>query len=75
MKASHRGGVLVRGLGAEACWQVGCVMNFLLGVTTSVCLNVHQELEAAFQPDTSLVSVMAVNNEIGVKQPIRDIGK
>ncbi|XP_010720559.2 cysteine desulfurase, mitochondrial, partial [Meleagris gallopavo] len=34
-----------------------------------------KELEAAFQPDTSLVSVMAVNNEIGVKQPIRDIGE
>uniref|UniRef100_A0A8C2UGM6 Cysteine desulfurase n=1 Tax=Coturnix japonica TaxID=93934 RepID=A0A8C2UGM6_COTJA len=34
-----------------------------------------KELEAAFQPDTSLVSVMAVNNEIGVKQPIGDIGE
>ncbi|KAJ7414851.1 RNA-binding protein 12 [Pitangus sulphuratus] len=34
-----------------------------------------KELEAAFQPDTSLVSVMTVNNEIGVKQPIRDIGE
>uniref|UniRef100_A0A8C9EKI3 Cysteine desulfurase n=1 Tax=Pavo cristatus TaxID=9049 RepID=A0A8C9EKI3_PAVCR len=34
-----------------------------------------KELEAAFRPDTSLVSVMAVNNEIGVKQPIRDIGE
>lgn len=35
----------------------------------------HQELEAAFQPDTSLVSVMTVNNEIGVKQPVGDIGE
>uniref|UniRef100_A0A803W1U8 cysteine desulfurase n=1 Tax=Ficedula albicollis TaxID=59894 RepID=A0A803W1U8_FICAL len=34
-----------------------------------------KELEAAFQPDTSLVSVMTVNNEIGVKQPIYDIGE
>ncbi|RLV92839.1 hypothetical protein DV515_00013631 [Chloebia gouldiae] len=34
-----------------------------------------KELEAAFQPDTSLVSVMTVNNEIGVKQPIHDIGE
>lgn len=34
-----------------------------------------QELEAAFQPDTSLVSVMTVNNEIGVKQPVHDIGE
>uniref|UniRef100_A0A8B9NQM4 Cysteine desulfurase n=1 Tax=Accipiter nisus TaxID=211598 RepID=A0A8B9NQM4_9AVES len=34
-----------------------------------------KELESAFQPDTSLVSVMTVNNEIGVKQPIRDIGE
>uniref|UniRef100_A0A5F9CSC4 Cysteine desulfurase n=1 Tax=Oryctolagus cuniculus TaxID=9986 RepID=A0A5F9CSC4_RABIT len=34
-----------------------------------------QELEAAIQPDTSLVSVMTVNNEIGVKQPIAEIGR
>ena len=32
-------------------------------------------LEAAIRPDTILVSVMAVNNEIGVLQPIRDIGR
>ncbi|NP_001407368.1 cysteine desulfurase isoform 3 [Mus musculus] len=34
-----------------------------------------KELEAAIQPDTSLVSVMTVNNEIGVKQPIAEIGE
>ncbi|XP_015428544.1 PREDICTED: cysteine desulfurase, mitochondrial [Dufourea novaeangliae] len=32
------------------------------------------ELEAAIKPETSLVSVMMVNNEIGVKQPIAEIG-
>ncbi|KYM95024.1 PREDICTED: cysteine desulfurase, mitochondrial [Cyphomyrmex costatus] len=32
------------------------------------------ELEAAIRPSTSLVSVMMVNNEIGVKQPIEQIG-
>jgi cysteine desulfurase len=32
------------------------------------------ELEAAIRPDTALVSVMAVNNEIGVRQPLADIG-
>lgn len=32
------------------------------------------ELEKAMTPDTSLVSIMTVNNEIGVKQPIADIG-
>lgn len=32
------------------------------------------ELDKAMTPDTSLVSVMAVNNEIGVKQPIDEIG-
>ncbi|XP_053551836.1 cysteine desulfurase [Bombina bombina] len=32
-------------------------------------------LEKAIRPDTSLVSVMAVNNEIGVCQPIEDIGR
>ncbi|XP_066442591.1 cysteine desulfurase isoform X1 [Eleutherodactylus coqui] len=31
-------------------------------------------LEKAIQPDTSLVSVMTVNNEIGVTQPVADIG-
>jgi len=33
-----------------------------------------QELEAAITPETSLVSVMAVNNEIGVIQPLAEIG-
>lgn len=31
-------------------------------------------LEAAFRPDTILVSVMAANNEIGVLQPLAEIG-
>ncbi len=34
-----------------------------------------QELEAAIRPDTALVSLMAVNNEIGVIQPLEEIGK
>ena len=33
------------------------------------------ELEAAMQPETSLVSVMALNNEIGVVQSLREIGE
>ena len=33
------------------------------------------ELEEAFRPDTILVSVMAANNEIGVLQPLSEIGK
>lgn len=33
-----------------------------------------EELEKAITPDTSLVSVMTVNNEIGVKQPVAEIG-
>jgi cysteine desulfurase len=33
------------------------------------------ELEAALRPDTALVSVMAANNEIGVLQPIGEIGR
>lgn len=34
-----------------------------------------KDLKSAMQDDTSLVSVMTVNNEIGVKQPIAEIGK
>ena len=34
-----------------------------------------QNLEAALTPDTSLVSIMTVNNEIGVRQPINEIGE
>jgi cysteine desulfurase len=33
------------------------------------------QLEAAIRPDTALVSIMAVNNEIGVIQPLEAIGK
>jgi len=33
-----------------------------------------KELEAAIRPDTALVSVMHVNNEIGVVQPVEEIG-
>ncbi|TNN40627.1 Cysteine desulfurase, mitochondrial [Liparis tanakae] len=32
-------------------------------------------LEASIRPDTSLLSVMTINNEIGVKQPIKEIGQ
>ena len=34
-----------------------------------------EQLKAAVRPDTVLVSVMAVNNEIGVIQPLAEIGK
>ncbi|XP_025787780.1 cysteine desulfurase, mitochondrial isoform X2 [Prionailurus bengalensis] len=47
---------------------------FTSGATESNNIAV-KELEAAIQPDTSLVSVMTVNNEIGVKQPIAEIGQ
>lgn len=33
------------------------------------------QLEAAIRPETALVSIMAVNNEIGVIQPLEEIGK
>lgn len=33
------------------------------------------ELEAAIRPETALVSIMTVNNEIGVIQPVEEIGK
>ncbi|KAF9792848.1 cysteine desulfurase NFS1 [Thelephora terrestris] len=44
-----------------------------LGVQRDGVLDL-QELEAAIRPDTSLVSVMTVNNETGVIQPVKDIG-
>jgi cysteine desulfurase len=34
-----------------------------------------EDLEAAMRPDTAIVSVMAVNNEIGVIQPMEEIGR
>ena len=34
-----------------------------------------EELEAAIKPETALVSIMTVNNEIGVIQPMEEIGK
>ncbi|AFY85710.1 cysteine desulfurase family protein [Chroococcidiopsis thermalis] len=34
-----------------------------------------EKLEQAFRPDTILISVMAANNEIGVLQPLAEIGK
>ena len=34
-----------------------------------------EALEAAIRPDTSIVSIMTVNNEIGVIQPMEEIGK
>ncbi|KAI1446242.1 cysteine desulfurase [Annulohypoxylon stygium] len=34
-----------------------------------------EELEAAIRPETAIVSIMAVNNEIGVIQPLEEIGK
>lgn len=33
------------------------------------------QLQEAIRPDTALVSVMAVNNEIGVRQPLQEIGQ
>ncbi|PNS16664.1 Cysteine desulfurase, mitochondrial [Sphaceloma murrayae] len=34
-----------------------------------------EELEKAMRPDTMLVSIMTVNNEIGVVQPVDEIGR
>nr|KAF6358705.1 NFS1 cysteine desulfurase [Pipistrellus kuhlii] len=47
---------------------------FTSGATESNNIAI-KELEDAIQPDTSLVSIMSVNNEIGVKQPISEIGQ
>ncbi|KAK7509686.1 pyridoxal phosphate-dependent transferase [Phyllosticta citriasiana] len=34
-----------------------------------------EDLEKAIRPDTALVSIMTVNNEIGVVQPVEEIGR
>ncbi len=34
-----------------------------------------QHFQDCIRPDTSLVSIMMVNNEIGVKQPVKEIGE
>jgi len=44
-----------------------------LGVQQNGLVNL-EELEAAIRPDTSLVSIMTVNNETGVIQPMKEIG-
>ena len=46
-----------------------------LPVQSSTGLVNMEELENAMRDDTLLVSVMAVNNEIGTRQPIEEIGK
>lgn len=44
-----------------------------LPVGTNGIINL-EDLDKAITPTTSLVSIMTVNNEIGVKQPIEEIG-
>jgi len=34
-----------------------------------------EELERALRPDTLLCSIIHINNEIGVMQPLEEIGK
>ena len=45
-----------------------------MGTSLDLCFSVPQLLEDTIRHETSLVSVMAVNNEIGVKQPMKEIG-
>ena len=45
-----------------------------LGVDANGLIDLH-ELEASIQPNTKLISIMHVNNETGVIQPIEDIAK
>jgi cysteine desulfurase len=51
----------------------GCEVTWL-GVGADGLIDLD-ELEAAFRPETILVSIMAANNETGVLQPIAEIGK
>lgn len=58
---------------ARAMEQRG-VRVTLLGVDEDGLLNL-EDLRRAVGPETALVSVMAVNNEIGVIQPLAEIGE
>jgi len=58
-----------RRLEVEDGWDVT-----YLPVDTDGLVNL-EELEGAIRPDTAMVSVMYVNNEIGVVQPIKEIGE
>lgn len=62
--------VITRG---ELCIDPLCTLVQLIVLRCYFCC--CQELEAAIRPDTVLVSIMMVNNEIGVKQPIKHIGR
>lgn len=63
-------------LGVGSCGAV-CVQGFevtYLPVQKNGLIDMA-ELEAAMRPDTAIVSIMAVNNEIGVVQPLKEIGE
>ncbi len=45
-----------------------------VGVDSDGCLNL-EEFEKALEPDTMLVSIMMVNNEVGSIQPIGEVSK
>ena len=45
-----------------------------LGVKKNGMIDLN-ELEKIITPETSLVSIMTVNNEIGVLQPVEEIGE
>ncbi|KAF1986431.1 cysteine desulfurase [Aulographum hederae CBS 113979] len=51
----------------------GCEVTYL--PVESNGLVSMEKLEAAMRPETMLVSIMSVNNEIGVIQPIEEIGR
>jgi len=58
-----------RRLEVEKGWEVTYLPVNKDGIVNLV------DLEAAIRPETALVSVMHVNNEIGVVQPVEEIGK
>lgn len=58
-----------RRLEVEKGWDIT-----YLPVNTDGLVNL-EELESAIRPETAMVSVMHTNNEIGVVQPVKEIGK
>ena len=78
-RAAVSGGVVTTAIEHEAVLATSTFLGRLGRPVTILGVDQHgmvdpDEVLAAADPDTAIVSVMSVNNETGVRQPIADIG-